>query len=132
MLILSCSPRYKSSVLILKKIYFRVLLTASKSRYFAWTEDHDVLMLGKAVTSEPYNLKPKSSERGKVWESIAAYLNSLKSPEFRVTARAVRDRYALLIFRHKLWIMSPFLHGYESRFSSMQRPSSPSQTKHRL
>ena len=52
--------------------------------------------------SEPYNFKTKSSERGKVWESIAAYLNSLKTPEFRVTARAVRDRYALLISRHKL------------------------------
>ena len=60
------------------------------------------MMLREAVTSEPYNFKPKSSERGKVWEIIAAYLNSLKSPEFRVTARAVRDRYALLISRHKL------------------------------
>ena len=59
-------------------------------------------MLRQAVTSEPYNFKPKSTERGKVWESIAAYLNSLKTPEFRVTARAVRDRYALLISRHKL------------------------------
>ena len=59
-------------------------------------------MLREAVTSEPYNFKPKSSERGKVWESIATYLNSLKTPEFRVTARAVRDRYALLISRHKL------------------------------
>ena len=39
------------------------------------------------------------------------------------------NRYALLISRHKLWIMSPYLHGYESRFSSMQRPSSPSQTE---
>lgn len=77
-------------------------MTASKSRYFVWTEDHDVLMLREAVTSEPYNFKPKSTERGKVWESIAAYLNSLKTPEFRVTARAVRDRYALLISRHKL------------------------------
>ena len=77
-------------------------MTASKSRYFVWTEDHDVLMLREAVTSEPYNFKPKSSERGKVWESIAAYLNSLKTPDFRVTARAVRDRYALLISRHKL------------------------------
>ncbi|XP_067017578.1 uncharacterized protein [Acropora muricata] len=75
---------------------------SSKSRYFVWTEDHDVLMLREAVTSEPYNFKPKSSERGKVWECIAAYLNSLKTPEFRVTARAVRDRYALLISRHKL------------------------------
>lgn len=67
-----------------------------------WTEDHDILMLREAVTSEPYNFKPKSSERGKVWESIATHLNSLKTPEFRVTARAVRDRYALLISRHKL------------------------------
>ena len=72
------------------------------SRYFVWTEDHDVLMLREAVTSEPYNFKPKSSDRGKVWESIAAYLNSLKTPEFRVTARAVRDCYALLISQHKL------------------------------
>lgn len=76
--------------------------TSSKSRYFVWTEDHDILMLREAVTSEPYNFKPKSSERGKVWESIATHLNSLKTPEFRVTARAVRDRYALLISRHKL------------------------------
>ena len=101
MLILSCSSRHKSSVL-LQNIYFRVLLTASKSRYFVWTEDHDILMLRKAVTSEPYNFKPRSSKRGKVWESIATHLKSLKTPEFRVTARAVRDRYALLISQHKV------------------------------
>ena len=77
-------------------------MTASKSRYFVWTEDHDILIRREAVTSEPYNFKPKSSERGKIWESIATHLNSLKTPEFRVTARAVRDRYALLISRHKL------------------------------
>ena len=59
-------------------------------------------MLREAITSKPYNFKPKTSERGKIWESIAANLNSLKAPELRVTARAVRDRYALLISRHKL------------------------------
>ena len=59
-------------------------------------------MRREAVTSEPYNSKPKSSERGKAWENIAAYLNSLKTPEFRVTARTVRDCYALLISRRKL------------------------------
>lgn len=59
-------------------------------------------MLRDTVTSEPHNFKLKSSERGKVWESIAAYLNSLKNPEFRVTARALRDLYSLLISRHKL------------------------------
>lgn len=77
-------------------------MSASKSRYFVWTEDHDVWMLREAITSKPYNFKPKSSEKGKVWESIAAYLNSLKTLEFRAAARAVRDRYALLIFLHKL------------------------------
>ena len=65
-------------------------------------DDHDVLMLREAVTSEPYNFKLKGSERGKVWESIAAYSNSLKSPEFRVTATEVRYRYALLISWLKL------------------------------
>ena len=65
-------------------------------------QDHDVLMLREAVTTEPYNFKAKSSKRGKVWESIAAYLNSLETPEFRVTARAVRHRYALLISLHKI------------------------------
>lgn len=54
-------------------------------------EDHDVLMLHEAVTSEPYNFKPKSSERGKVWESIAAHLNSLKTPEFRVPGQGYSE-----------------------------------------
>ncbi|CAH3044412.1 unnamed protein product [Pocillopora meandrina] len=87
----------------LSKIYFHVLLTASKSRYFVWTEGHDVLILCEALTSKPYNFKPKSSEREKVWESIAAYLNSLMSRELRVTARAraVRDRYQLLSKKFK-------------------------------
>ena len=65
-LILSGTSRYKSSVLVLKIVYFHVSLTASKSRYFVWREDHDVLMLREAVTSVPYNFKPKSSKRGKV------------------------------------------------------------------
>ena len=65
-------------------------------------EDRDILMLCEAVTSEPYNFKLESSKRGKIWEGIAAHLNSLKRPEFRGTARAVRHRYALLISRHKL------------------------------
>ena len=65
-------------------------------------QDHDVLTPHKAVTTEPYNFQGKSSKRGKVWESMAAYLNSLKAPEVRVTAKAVRHRYALLISLHKL------------------------------
>ena len=65
-------------------------------------QDPDVLMLREAVMTEPYNFKAESSKRGKVCESIAGYLNSLKTPEFRVTARAMRHRYSLLISLHKL------------------------------
>ena len=66
----------------------------------AYSNKYGILFGCKTI--EPYNFKAKSSKRRKVWESIAAYLNSLETPEFRVTARAVRHRYALLISLHKI------------------------------
>jgi len=53
-------------------------------------------MCREVILEEPYNFKPRSPERGKVWDSIATHLNDLQQPAFRVTARSVRDRYALL------------------------------------
>ena len=49
-----------------------LFLAASKGNYFQWTPEHDVVM--------------RSLERGQIWESIAAALNSLQQPKFRVTA----------------------------------------------
>lgn len=62
--------------------------------------DHDVIMCREVLVSEPFNFKPRSPERGKVWEKIAQELNAIEKPKFRVTARAVRDRYSLLITKH--------------------------------
>ena len=47
-------------------------LAASKGNYFQCTTEHDVVM--------------RSLERGQIWENIAAALNSLQQPNFRVTA----------------------------------------------
>lgn len=58
-------------------------------------------MCREAIVSEPYNFRVRSPERGQVWDSIAAHLNSLNQPKFKVTGRAVRDRYTLLTSRHK-------------------------------
>ena len=63
-------------------------------------QDHDVIMCREVLVSEPFNFKPRSPDRGKVWEKIAQELNAIEKPKFRVTARSVRDRYSLLITKH--------------------------------
>ena len=62
--------------------------------------DHDVIMCCEVLVSEPFNFKPRSPERGKVWEKIAQEVNAIEKSKFRVTGRAVRDRYYLLITKH--------------------------------
>ena len=49
---------------------FPMFLAASKGDYFQWTPEHDVVM---------------SPDRRQIWENIAAALNSLQQPKFRVT-----------------------------------------------
>jgi len=49
-----------------------LFLAACKGNYFQWTKEHDVVM--------------RSPERGQIWENIAAALNSLQQPKFRVTS----------------------------------------------
>ena len=53
-------------------------------------------MCRQVLVSERFNFKPRSTETGKVWEAIAQQLNAIDQPKFRVSARAVRDRYSLL------------------------------------
>ena len=49
-----------------------LFLAASKGNYFQWTPEHDVVL--------------RNPEREQILESIAAALNSLQQPKFRVTA----------------------------------------------
>ena len=53
-------------------------------------------MCREVLVSEPFNFKPRSAERGKVWEAFTQRLNATDQPTFRVSARAVRERYSLL------------------------------------
>ena len=45
---------------------------------------------------EPFKAKKGSVARGQIWGQIAANLNSLSVPQFRVKQRSVRERYNLL------------------------------------
>ena len=61
-----------------------LFLAAGKDNHFQWTPEQDLVM--------------RSPERGQIWENIAAALNSLQQPKFRVTASQelfAGDRYSL-------------------------------------
>ena len=52
-------------------------------------------MCREVLDIEPYQVKLRSTERGKAWETISSHLNATSHPKFRVTPRSVRDRYNL-------------------------------------
>lgn len=66
-----------------------------------WTEVHDIFFLKEIFQFQPWQHKKGSVERGEVWESLACHLGRLSDPKFRVTQRAVRDRYLLLERRYR-------------------------------
>ena len=70
-------------------------------RQMLWTENHDILLLREILNIQPWMHKHGSSERKQTWDEIAAILNSLEEPYFNVKARSVRDRYSLLVKKHK-------------------------------
>ena len=66
-----------------------------------WTEQHDCCLCKEILVLEPFKLKKGSIGRGQIWEKIANNLNGLQLPRFRVTKRAVRERYSLLSEKFK-------------------------------
>ena len=50
---------------------------------------------------KPYKFKPGSTERGNAWTSVAVDLGALEDITFNVTQKSVRDRYRLLVEKHK-------------------------------
>ena len=66
-----------------------------------WTNQHDTLFLREVRASDLYETRKGSPERGKVWDEIAARLNSLSNPKFIVNKRSLRDRLNLLMAKFK-------------------------------
>lgn len=57
---------------------------------------HDTFFLREVRASDLYETRKGSPERGKVWDEIAARLNSLSHPKLIVNKRSLRDRLNLL------------------------------------
>ena len=67
-----------------------------------WNAWKDELLLREALLIEPYQFKSRSRERGNAWKIIAEHLNdgSTEDVFFKVDARAVRERFDLLIAQY--------------------------------
>ena len=66
-----------------------------------WTEEHDKMLIREIFLYEVWEYRHGSQERGQLWENIADSRNKLHNPQFRVTQRSVRDRFAVLVKNHK-------------------------------
>lgn len=66
-----------------------------------WSDEHDVLLCREILTSEPFKAKRRTPQRGQLWQSVADHLNCVPEPKFKVSKRAVRERFTLLAEKFK-------------------------------
>lgn len=57
---------------------------------------HDILLCRELLAINPFKAKGKAIQRTKIWEMVVQHLEEIHEPPFKVTVRAVRDRYSLL------------------------------------
>ena len=67
----------------------------------SWTPDRDIIFCLEILFSNLFLTRKSSTERGKVWETIADRLSDIRHPTFRVDQRSVRDHYNKLLSRFK-------------------------------
>lgn len=65
-----------------------------------WTNNHDLALARKVLLLEPFRLKARTVERGKVWQTIADNLNSHATLRFLVTKKSVREHLKLLLDKY--------------------------------
>lgn len=61
-----------------------------------WNSELDELLLQEIIICEPFQHKPFTRDRGKVWEEISEHLNEYPAFKNKLKQRSVRDRYSLL------------------------------------
>ena len=59
-----------------------------------------MLLAREMLTVEPYKCKNRSRESGQAWDLIAANLNSVHAPCFRVSQKSVRDMRARIMLKN--------------------------------
>ena len=78
-----------------------MVLFALFSRNMEWTDAHDIQPARGVLVSEPFRFKPRTVERGKVWQEIANRLNENRLIHFRVTKCSTREHFSLLLEKFK-------------------------------
>ena len=78
-----------------------MVLFALFSRNMEWTDAHDIQLAREVLVSEPFRFKPRTVERGKVWQEIANRLNENRLIHFGVTKRSTREHFSLLLEKFK-------------------------------
>ena len=66
-----------------------------------WTEEHDTQLAREVLLSEPFRFKPRTVERGNVWQEIANRLNENRLIHFQVTKGSTREHFSLLLEKFK-------------------------------
>ena len=61
-----------------------------------WTMARDILLCREMLAINPFKAKGKTIQRTKIWETVVQHLEEIEEPPFKITVRAVRDRYSLL------------------------------------
>ncbi|KAM7445117.1 hypothetical protein ABFA07_006374 [Porites harrisoni] len=60
-----------------------------------WTMAHDILLCREMLATNPFKAKGKTIQRTKIWETVVQHPEEIEEPPFKITVRAVRDRYSL-------------------------------------
>ena len=66
----------------------------------AWNDQKDDSLCKEILLFEPYRYKVRTKEKRNAWTAIADSLNEIKSQNFQVDQRAVRDRFNILKSRY--------------------------------
>ena len=60
-----------------------------------------MVLLREILYIQPWSKQHESFERGQLWDQIAVVPNTLEDMNLKVTTRSVRDRYTVLVKKHK-------------------------------
>ena len=66
-----------------------------------WSDKHDVLLCREILITEPFQAKRRTPQLEQLWQSVADHVNSIPEPKFKVSKRAVRERFTLLAEKFK-------------------------------
>lgn len=68
-----------------------------------WSAQHDIQLCPEIMVTNPFSAKRKTSDRKRLWKTIAQNLVKIKSPKFEtsLSERSVKERY-IRMFKAKM------------------------------